>query len=176
MLRLRKHIVAVGYVHIDLERPIRGLNLTPGQILSPFSSRFIASIIWCFVVFNPVWWPWNFIHIVNMPGFFFHACRISVSEHHVYKFHWGTKQKILNLFLNLRTYHDVVVNFSSYTAILQSRRNADRGGFSTILKIEQEPFTSKVWTACMHVTKGRSYNTKLRMSLSIFFKYLYKIL
>lgn len=45
MLRLRKHIVAVGYVHIDLERPIRGLNLTPGQILSPFSSRFIASII-----------------------------------------------------------------------------------------------------------------------------------
>lgn len=51
---------------------------------------------------------------------------------------------MLNLFLNLRTYHDVVVNFSSYTAILQSRRNADRGGFSTSLKIEPEPFTSKV--------------------------------
>lgn len=52
--------------------------------------------------------------------------------------------KNIKSFLNLRTYHDVVVNFSSYTAILQSRRNADRGGFSTSLKIEPEPFTSKV--------------------------------
>lgn len=39
MLRLRKHIVAVGYVHIDLERPIRGLKPNPW---SNFNTLFIT--------------------------------------------------------------------------------------------------------------------------------------
>lgn len=73
---------------------------------------------------------------------------------------------MLNLFLNLRTYHDVVVNFSSYTAILQSRRNADRGGFSTSLKIEPESLNSMY---------ARNQGTVLQYKTSYVIEYFFQI-
>lgn len=79
-----------------------------------------------------------------MPGIFFSCMQNFCERARRVEISLRQQEKILNLFLNLRTYHDVVVYFSIYTAILQSRRNADRGGFSTSLKIEPEPFTSKV--------------------------------
>lgn len=85
VLRLRKHIVAVGYVHIDLERPIRGLNLTPGQILSPFSFHHDSSLqLFDALSYSTQSDGLEILYILSTcQEFFFHACRISVSEHDV---------------------------------------------------------------------------------------------
>lgn len=69
----------------------KALNPTPGQILSPFSSRFIALKLNNYLMLcriQPSLMAWKFYtYCQHARNFFFHACRISVSEHHVQKFH-----------------------------------------------------------------------------------------